>query len=83
MKLFQAIFGAALIIGGMALGLYVGFWLMFIGGIVDVINAVKAPETEVMAVALGIAKAVFASFLGIIAAVVPCFIGYVLLEESK
>jgi len=82
MKAMKILSGIVLILGGIAFGVYVGFWLMFVGGIIDVINAVKATEIEANEVALGIAKTVFASFLCYVAAAIPCFIGYVLLEES-
>ena len=36
--------GLIMIIGGIVLGIYVGAWLCFIGGIVQIINEVKSPE---------------------------------------
>jgi len=45
-----------LIIAGVGLGVYAGLVWAFIGGIVDVIQAVKAVEVEAMAVAIGLQK---------------------------
>lgn len=73
MKLF---FGLLLIIGGIALGLYVGFWVMFIGGIVGLVNIVKNGAYEAMPIALNIAKIIFAIGVGALcgyALVVPGF----------
>jgi hypothetical protein len=43
----------------LAAGIYTGVWLMLIGGIVDIIGQIKAPETNPGVLAGGIAKAVF------------------------
>ena len=55
-----------LIFAGIALmlfGLYTGIVTLFIGGIVDLINQIKAPETENTAVAWGIAKIMFSEMI--------------------
>lgn len=47
---------------GAAIGaflIWVGIWLMLIGGIVGIIDQVKAPTTDSMAVALSIVKILF------------------------
>ena len=54
-------------------GLYVGFWLMFVGGFVDIVQAVKAPVTEIGAVAFGLLKMIFASAIGWLV----CLLGFV------
>lgn len=72
MNISKMVVGTLLCIAGIALGLYVGLWWAFIGGIVDVVNAVKAPEIQSMAIAIGVAKVVCAGFLGGISAI--CFI---------
>jgi hypothetical protein len=53
-----------MILAGIALGIYVGLWVCFIGGIVDIINQVKATDTDALTVAWGIAKIVLAGFAG-------------------
>ena len=61
----KQIIGVLMILGGVALGLYVGLWVCFIGGIVQIINEVKSPQAVVaMNIAWGIAKIVFAALSG-------------------
>lgn len=43
----------------MTIGMYVGIWIMFVGGVVDILNQVKTTETNTTQVAIGIAKIVF------------------------
>ncbi len=60
----RKLFGLVVIIGGVALGLYVGGWIFFVGGIIDVIEQIRAPVLEVRATAIGVAKMIFAGFIG-------------------
>jgi len=53
-----------MLLAGAAIGLYVGVWLCFVGGIVDVIEAIRAPELSAMPVAIGVAKVVFSGVAG-------------------
>lgn len=62
--MFRVILGFALIIVGLVGGLYVGVWWAFIGGIVQVIEALKAPELSSWELAMGIGKIFFASPIG-------------------
>lgn len=41
-----------------------GCWVCFIGGIVDVIEEIRADELEALKIAIGIAKVMFAGFIG-------------------
>jgi hypothetical protein len=54
---------------GIALGLYAGIWRAFIGGIVQVIDGVKAADTDALSIALGIFLTAL-PFLVMIAAVI-------------
>ncbi len=56
--------GVLLVLAGIASGLYAGVWFAFIGGIVDVITAVKADVTVPLDVAIGVAKIMFAGLIG-------------------
>lgn len=51
-------------IASIVLALYLGVYLLFIGGIVDIIDQVKSEHTESMAVAIGVVKIVFAAPIG-------------------
>lgn len=64
------ILSKAIIVISIILGLYVGIWLMFIGGIMQIINAISPLDS--MAIAIGICKIVFCE----VATLIP-FIGYI------
>lgn len=64
MDMKKMVLGTVLCVAGGAIGLYVGVWLMFIGGIVDVVSEFRAPDLSAINVALGIAKVMFAGFIG-------------------
>lgn len=77
----KTLLGLLLIGIGIALGLYVGVWLMFVGGIVQIIEQIRAEHLEAMTVAIGIAKVMFAGLGGYLSGLIPCFIGGVLLSD--
>jgi len=56
--------GILIICLGFAVGVYVGGWVCFIGGIIDVIEQIRAEHLNALSVALGIGKVVFAGFFG-------------------
>lgn len=66
MKTVMFVIGVILFIVAIAAGFYVGFWVMFVGGIMDIINAIKAPVTEASAIGWGVLKMIFASGVGAI-----------------
>lgn len=56
--------GVLIIILGILLALFVGLWVMFIGGIVQVVESVKEEDVNALGVAVGIARCAFASLVG-------------------
>ena len=78
----KQVIGILIIILGLVLGLYFGVWWAFIGGIVQVITACKAPELVALTLATGIAKVIFATFIGCFVAFC-CFIPGFALASSK
>jgi len=64
MKSFFTVIGVLLFMVGIIAGIYVGFWVMLVGGIVDIINAIKMPITTVSDVGWGALKIAFAGFTG-------------------
>lgn len=76
----KTLIGLTLIITGAIFGCYVGVWLCFIGGIVDVIEAIRATDLIAMDVAVGVAKVMFAGVAGGISAVVFILPGKVLID---
>lgn len=60
----KILLGIILTLAGVALGIYVGFWLLFVGGIVTIINAINADPVNATSVAWGVIKIIFASAAG-------------------
>ena len=74
--------GVILILAGIALGFYVGGYLMLLGGIVDVINAIKAPVTEAYPVAMGILKMLLSPIVGTLAGLFLIYPGGCILKNA-
>lgn len=53
----KKVIGILIAIVGIALGIYVGVWLMFIGGIVQIVNSIN--PLNGLGIALGIVRIVF------------------------
>jgi len=81
----KTILGIAMIIAGIVLGLYVGLWLMFIGGIAGLINvvvgAVAGHGISGMVVAIDVVKIMFAGLTGWLSAFVLIIPGFAMLKE--
>lgn len=75
--------GIVLIILGIGAALYAGLWWAFIGGIIQVVEAVKATPVEAMDLALGIVRIVFAGAIGALTAVIAIFPGWALLQRRR
>jgi hypothetical protein len=75
------IVGILLIVCGAAAGVYFGIWWAFIGGIVDVITQVRAPELSALGVAVGVAKIVFAGLIGWVSAMVLVLPGWLMVAK--
>ena len=74
----KQILGMLLIGLGIVGGLYVGIYLMFIGGIIQLIQS-GSPVVVASGIAIGIARIVFASFVGWLTFMVCTVIGKCLL----
>lgn len=64
MIVIKYIIGGVLIAAGVALGLYVGLWWFFVGGIISIIDGVKADPTDAGMIAWGIVRVVLAQLAG-------------------
>lgn len=76
------ILGVLLIIAGIVLGLYVGIWVMFIGGIIGLITqAVEISNGNIYAMEIGlnIGKLLFATLIGWVSGLLPIVTGIGLL----
>ena len=58
------IVGMIVAIFGIVLGVYTGFWVMFVGGIIDIIDVFKAPGTDGGVVAIALLKIFGAGLVG-------------------
>lgn len=73
--------GLLLIIVGVALGLYAGLWWAFIGGIVQIVDALKVTPTPAFDIAFGIARIMFAGFIGVVSAMTLVIPGFVMVTD--
>ena len=60
----KTLLGVLLILAGIALGIYVGVWLMLVGGIISLIDGVTAEPVNSSYIAWGIIRVIFASVVG-------------------
>lgn len=60
----KQVIGIIMIICGISLGLYAGVWWAFIGGIVDVVECIRAEDLIALNLATGVAKVIFAGLIG-------------------
>lgn len=58
------ILGVLFILAGVVLGFYVGFYILFIGGIVAVVDGAKANPTDAGRIAFGLVRIFCASAVG-------------------
>lgn len=71
----KKILGYSLFFGSIALGIYAGFWLCFIGGIIQIVNSFTPEGVSGLGIALGIARVFIAGTVGWITALVGGLIG--------
>ena len=61
----KEVIGFLIAIAGIALGVYVGVWLMFVGGITQILNSIT--PVNALGIATGIARIVFCEIGALIA----------------
>jgi len=66
----------AIVLASVALGLYVGAWFCFIGGIVQVVEAAKMAPVSAMGIAIGLLRVVAAGVCGMVTFWVVAFLGW-------
>ena len=76
------VFGVLLVLAGLALGIYVGVWLMFVGGIVQVVQAAVATPLDAWGLAVGLARFFLSGLAGWLSAVLLVLPGVVLAQEG-
>lgn len=71
-----------MILAGLALAVYVGVWLLFIKGIIQIVEEFKSPEAMDSAViAWGILKILCASIVGSLCAIIGIVPGMAILKS--
>ena len=79
----KKLIGILLIVAGVIFGIWLGVWVCFIGGIIHVIEQVRAPHIDATILALNIAKIVFAGFIGWVSAFALIFPGVAMFFSGK
>lgn len=74
--------GLLLVIAGVLFGVYVGLWVCFVGGIVQIIDAIKATPVEALDIALGIVRILVAGVAGGVSAFVAILPGLALINAA-
>lgn len=78
----RLILAFVVIIASVLGGIYVGFWEMFVMGIVDVVSAIKAEELDTGLLVWGIVK-FCCSWVGWIVFLIGCFIAGLISPKAK
>jgi hypothetical protein len=77
------VLGILLIIVGAILGIYLGVWVMLIGGIIQFVHGLQADPVSAKDVAFGIARFVLAGVTGVLAFWICAIIGAVFLNVNE
>jgi hypothetical protein len=83
----KTIIGICLCALGIIVGLYVGVWICFIGGIVDIVNEINTQNRingslDAMTVAIGVVKIMFAWVFGWVAGLLLFLPGSAMITEQ-
>lgn len=76
----KTIIGVLLMIFGAILGLYLGIWICFIGGIVQLIEAIKIMPVDALSIAVGIVRIVSSSVVGWLSFIICAGVGRALID---
>ena len=72
-----------LIIAGVFIGLYMGLWWALVGGVLLIIEQIRADQVQVLQVAYGVFRIVFAGLIGYLSAILVIFPGIALYDKSN
>jgi uncharacterized membrane protein len=73
--------GCALVLAGLGVAVWAGVWWAFVGGVVQVVEAIKADPVSGVDIALGALRVLFAGAIGGATAIVAIFPGYAMLHD--
>jgi hypothetical protein len=74
------VFGALMVLAGVLIGLYVGIWLMFVGGVFNIVEFAQGDFQEYAVLGWGIVKIMLAGFIGQICAMTFILPGMAILD---
>lgn len=77
--MLKNLFGRILILSCIPLGIYIGFWLLFIGGIVQIIDTIKY-DTSALAIGIGFIKIWSSAIVGWLSGTICFMLGAALLD---
>jgi hypothetical protein len=80
LKTLRQVLGALLMVGSIGIGLYLGLWVCFVGGIVQIVEALKSTPIEAIGVALGLLRFFVASLVGWGSFYISLIIGRILID---
>jgi len=79
---FFIVMGILVMLFSAVVGIYVGVWLCFIGGIMDIVNGFNHNPMEAFTIAIGVAKFFFSGVAGWLSFLVGVAIGRGLIEVA-
>lgn len=79
----MTIIGVLLIILSALCGIYLGIWVMFIGGIVDIMNACKMTPIDAWLILWGLIKFFCSGFVGWGSFIMGATFGYAFLKTAE
>ncbi len=77
----KVIFGVLLIIAGIVLGFYVGLYLMFIGGIIDLVQFIKSDLNTMSLLVWGVVKIMLSGLAGYLAGFILMVPGLAMIND--
>jgi hypothetical protein len=74
--------GILLVVLGVIFGLYIGVWILFVGGVVQISESMQSNPMQSYGIAMGFLKIIFASFVGLICGFMGIIPGFYMIEKS-
>lgn len=75
MKKLRSFLSILCMILGVVLGIYVGLWILCVGGIVQIVNAAQMNPVDGFGIAIGVLKFICSGEIGVIIAWIGFIIG--------
>lgn len=80
--MLKLVFGVLLVLAGVGLGWYIGFWVMFVGGIVQAADALKSSPASSWGLAVGLSRIFLSSIIGYIVGMCIVIPGLTLIKRA-